>query len=147
MYDVVKKVVAREGFNRVTLESSYDEMLKFTEAEIRPDFMDESILAIKFIVEACEGDDTPEQTDWYINPVYFKGEGGEFPYNLTLEFDFVPEIILLDVPTVYAKNKYTEFHVLLLREDGPELSEEEKYNLFWKQQKKCIKGYMRHNNI
>ena len=51
MHDVVKKVVAREGFERVVTESSYDEMLKFTDEGIRPDFTDTSILCIKFIVE------------------------------------------------------------------------------------------------
>ena len=147
MCEVVKKVVAREGFNREILDSSYDEMLKFTEAEIRQDFMDDSILAIKFMVCDCEDDDSPEQSDWYINPTYFKGEGEMYDYNLKMDPDFVPEIILLNVPTVYAKEKYTEFHVLEMRDDGPVLSDEEKYTKFWKQQRKAIKAYMRYHNL
>lgn len=130
MYDVVKKVVAREGFNRVILESSYDEMLKFSEEEMRPDFKDNSILCIKFIIEACENDETPEQTDWYINPLYFRGEGGEFPYNLTMDCDFIPEIILIDMDTVDVRNKYAEFRACLMFEGDAEFTEEEKYNKF-----------------
>lgn len=145
-YDVVKKVVAMEN-KRIITESSYDEMLKFTEEEIRPDFQDEKILCIKFMVCACEDDDTPEQTDWYINPCHFKGDGGEYPYNLTMDCDFVPEILLLDVPTVYVKNKYTEFRACLLYEETGDLSDEEKYELFWKRCKKAIKAYRtRHSN-
>ena len=130
MYDVVKKVVAREGFNRVVTESSYDEMLKFTDEGIRPDFTDTSILCIKFIVETCEDDETPEQTDWHINPYYFRGEGGEFPYNLTMDCDFIPEIILIDMDTVDVRNKYAEFRACLMFEGDVEFTEEEKYNKF-----------------
>lgn len=130
MYDVVKKIVAREDFNRVITESSYDEMLKFTEEGIRPDFSDNSILCIKFIIETCEDDDTPEQTDWHINPYYFRGEGRQFPYNLKMDCDFVPEIILINMDTVDVRNKYAEFSACLMFEGDVEFTEEEKYNKF-----------------
>ena len=144
---VVKKIVAKED-ERIAIESSYDEMLKFTENEIRPDFVDTSIICIKFVICMGEYDDAPEQTDWYINPCHFKGVGSEYPYNLTMDCDFVPEILLLDVPTVYIKNKYMAFNATLLYTDGTEnLSDEEKYGQFWSRHGKAIKEYRkRHSN-
>ena len=130
MCEVVKKVVAREGFSRTVIDSSYDEMLKFADADIRADFLDESILAIKFVVYSGEDDDTPEQSDWYINPAYFRGEGKQFPYNLTMDCDFIPEILLIDMDTVDVKNKYAEFRACLMFEGDVEFSEEEKYDKF-----------------
>ena len=113
---VVKKIVAKED-ERIVTDSSYDEMLKFTEEEIRPDFMDPEILCIKFMLCMGEDDDEPEYTDWYINPYHYKGSGAEFASNYRMDEEFIPEILLIQVPTVYIKNKY--------------LSRVDKNNILW----------------
>ena len=143
---VVKKIVAKED-ERIVTDSSYDEMLKFTEEEICPDFMDPEILCIKFMLCMGEDDDEPEYTDWYINPYHYKGSGAEFASNYRMDEEFIPEILLIQVPTVYIKNKYLAFNETLLINSSTHKTDEEKLEEFWKIYGKTIKEYSnRHSN-
>jgi hypothetical protein len=98
------------------------------------------------LISTTEEDNEPEHTKWHINPYYFKGEGIQFEYNLTMPYDFVPEILLIDVPTVYVINKFRGFNSVLPREIDYEPNDEEKYALFLKKCGKAIKGYIRHHS-
>lgn len=142
---VVKKIVAKED-ERIVTDSSYDEMLKFTEEDFIPNFMDPEILCIKFMLCIGEDDDEPACTDWHINPYYFKGKGSSIPSNYRMDEEFIPELLLLPVPTVYIKNKYLAFSATLSSSDISLKTDEEKFEAFWKRHGHAIKEYSKRNS-
>ena len=73
MYETfVKKLVARYG-ERELVDSSIEERQNFIVDKRRPDFIDDSILCIKFLQSDNESMEAADESSWFINPCYVEG--------------------------------------------------------------------------
>ena len=135
----VKKVIAKDG-ERIVVDSSYEEFSDFILGERRPDFTDDRIICIKFLRFYGEYDETPEESDWYINPYYCTDENGnsdclmyESAYGPKMDSNFLPEILLIDQANILEVIKrYDTFNTILMIEGQTNLSDEVKYSMFLK---------------
>lgn len=66
---IVKKLIARNG-ERELVDSSPEEQQQFIVDRKRPDFKDDSVLCIKFLVAGSESMEAAEESSWFINPIY-----------------------------------------------------------------------------
>ncbi len=114
MFDsIIKKVVARNR-EREIVESSYEEMQQFILTPIQPDFDDETIIAVKFLVCSDESLDDADETSWFINPIYT-------PQLPELNFYEIEEELYVE-PTKYFDSRYfSSIHPKLASEFLPEL--------------------------
>lgn len=130
--------------------SSSQEMQEFMIDKIRPDFADDHILAIKFIVATVESFEDADETSWYINPEYSSYLVGldshEYDADATDSFscsdyfyaqaygpklasEFLPELLFMipNHPTISVLDKYSEFRMAT---DITNLDDNERYEAF-----------------
>lgn len=132
MFDyLIKKVIAKDG-ERDVVESSQEEMHQFIVERIRPEFNDPHVLCVKFLYCFCEEDDDPEESAWFINPEYCPDylNGCYSAYGPKMDSEFLPELLIMDIPDTNVFKKFASFHTTLLIEGLNKLSEEERLNLF-----------------
>lgn len=67
----VKKVLAEFG-EREVVDSSYMNMEEFILYGNRPEFDDDHILAVKFLISTDDSSDDTVETSWFVNPEYAK---------------------------------------------------------------------------
>ena len=148
----VKKLIAWNGERKI-IDSSHEEMRDFITEKIRPDFLDENILGVKFLVFTGSSLSDAEETSWYINPIhsvsciqfnefsepdfesdfeqdycYFSSE----PSESKIASEFLPELLLLmpRYPNVSILEKYSEFRNKLILAGIEDISDVRKYQLF-----------------
>lgn len=147
----VKKVIAKEG-SREIVDSSFEEKTRLVETLTCPDFNDDNVICIKFLISDSEDITDAEETCWYINPVY------EDKLQISLEIPTVyedcyptyifysnedqalrmpsnvlPELILMFIDTLDENifDKYAEFEGELMSENKYDnTSDLQKYTLF-----------------
>ena len=128
---LIKKVIATDG-ERDVVESSQEEMHEFIVEGIRPEFDDPHVLCVKFLYCICEDDDEPEETSWFINPEYCPKQlyGSYSAYGPKMDSEFLPELLIMDIPGTDVFKKFASFHTTLLMEGLNKLPEDERYELF-----------------
>lgn len=136
MFDsVVKKIIARMGEREVVM-SSYDEMQAFIEGGTRPDFSDDTIVCIKFLVLSGESPEDAEETSWYINELYAEESLNFTPAeedlfetpNVKMAAEFLPELLpLLSIyPGTNILERYSEFRLYLFSQGRGNIIDSEK---------------------
>lgn len=150
---IIKKVIARMG-EREVIDCSFEEMQDFVIYNHRPEFLDEHVLCVKFILSLDETMEDTEETCWYVNPVYFQSslqiknefiedetsfdhfpnpyESRREPLEVKIASEFLPELLLLmpEHPEISILEKYSQFRNNVLFSDSEEASDEKLYELF-----------------
>ena len=126
----IKKMIARDGGERELFDSSYEEMQNFIAKEIRPEFDDCYILAVKFLSSTDKDMENAEETSWYLNPIYVK-DHPEF-LGLRMASELLPELLLIkpSSPSDDAFDLYEAFYIELMANGTASISDEEKYDKF-----------------
>ena len=154
MIDVcVRKIIARDGEREIT-ESSVEEIQSFIVNQIRPEFQDDSVLCIKFVVSTDDSFEDSEETSWFVNPLYVQGipmlenisvdeetvsdiidiygYSPLLPYGPKMAAEILPEILLIahqnSGKCVFSA--YDSFYSWLMKKNLTEIGDEEKYKRF-----------------
>lgn len=129
-----KKIVAKDG-QRDEFCSSQEEFNNFVVCNIRPEFEDSDVLAVKFIFSNFQDFSEQEESSWFIHPdlaLTFPEFSPEWDYGPHIAAEFPPELLLMQSKKFDIFKKYYNFYLNCLSNGMINLTDAEKLYHFEK---------------